>query len=129
MIAAAPTRVQLRRTKGWRMPPNTVRVSRPGIFGNPWTIESARRAGYSDDETQLARWCCELYRGWVTGDPRSITRMLAGGEERVAGVRLRLPGLRGRNLACWCSLGRPCHADVLLELVNGPLAPEAPHAP
>jgi len=26
--------------------------------------------------------------------------------------------LRGKNLACWCALDQPCHADVLLELAN-----------
>lgn len=26
--------------------------------------------------------------------------------------------LRGKNLACWCPPGVPCHADVLLELAN-----------
>ncbi|EPX82062.1 hypothetical protein Salmuc_02429 [Salipiger mucosus DSM 16094] len=26
--------------------------------------------------------------------------------------------LRGRDLACWCPLDRPCHADILLELAN-----------
>lgn len=26
--------------------------------------------------------------------------------------------LRGKDLACWCSLDRPCHADVLLEIAN-----------
>jgi len=30
---------------------------------------------------------------------------------------LRLPELRGRRLACWCS-PEPCHADVLVELVD-----------
>ena len=35
--------------------------------------------------------------------------------------------LRGRNLACWCALDQPCHADVLLEIANAPLAP-APEA-
>jgi hypothetical protein len=29
--------------------------------------------------------------------------------------------LRGLNLACWCALDHPCHADVLLEIANGPL--------
>jgi hypothetical protein len=27
--------------------------------------------------------------------------------------------LTGRDLCCWCPLGRPCHADVLLEIANG----------
>ena len=26
--------------------------------------------------------------------------------------------LRGKDLACWCPLDEPCHADVLLELAN-----------
>jgi Domain of unknown function (DUF4326) len=29
-------RVRLRRAKGWRKPPNTVVVSRPSRFGNPF---------------------------------------------------------------------------------------------
>ncbi|MGE2733815.1 DUF4326 domain-containing protein [Mycolicibacterium vaccae] len=28
--------------------------------------------------------------------------------------------LAGRDLACWCPLDDPCHADVLLDLANGP---------
>jgi len=30
----------------------------------------------------------------------------------------RVPELRGRDLACWCKPGAPCHADVLLEIAN-----------
>ena len=26
--------------------------------------------------------------------------------------------LRGKNLACWCPIGQPCHADVLVEMAN-----------
>jgi hypothetical protein len=26
--------------------------------------------------------------------------------------------LRGKNLACWCKLDQPCHADVLLRMAN-----------
>jgi Domain of unknown function (DUF4326) len=26
--------------------------------------------------------------------------------------------LRGYDLACWCPLDEPCHADVLLEIAN-----------
>ena len=29
-----------------------------------------------------------------------------------------LSALHGKDLACWCSLDEPCHADVLLELAN-----------
>lgn len=27
--------------------------------------------------------------------------------------------LKGKNLACWCSLDGACHADVWLEIANG----------
>ena len=26
--------------------------------------------------------------------------------------------LRGKDLACWCPLDEPCHADVLIELME-----------
>lgn len=26
--------------------------------------------------------------------------------------------LRGKDLACWCPLDKPCHADILLEIAN-----------
>ena len=32
--------------------------------------------------------------------------------------RKRIEALRGKNLACWCKIGDPCHADVLIELAN-----------
>lgn len=32
--------------------------------------------------------------------------------------KLNLSELQGKNLACWCPLNQPCHADVLLELAN-----------
>ena len=33
-----PDRIQLRRTKGWRMPPNTVKGDRMTKWGNPFVI-------------------------------------------------------------------------------------------
>jgi len=115
----APVRVQLRRTKGWRMPENTVSVARPGRFGNPFTLEGCRDAGYHGDDTVIARRCVEAFRVWLgpmwrnnwDGDESELKRaaLLAG-----------MPALRGKNLACWCKPGDPCHADALLELANGP---------
>ena len=34
-----PQRIQLKRTRGWRLPPNCAIVSRPSPFGNPFTLE------------------------------------------------------------------------------------------
>jgi hypothetical protein len=33
--------------------------------------------------------------------------------------------LRGWDLACYCPLDQPCHADVLLELANPHRRPKA----
>ena len=33
---STPHRIQLQRTKGWRMPPNTRKVDRSTRFGNPF---------------------------------------------------------------------------------------------
>jgi hypothetical protein len=82
-----PKRIQRKRTKGWRMPANAVSVTRPGKWGNPYTVEEYGRE-------QAIR----LYREWLIGKD--------------------LSELRGKDLACYCVLGEPCHADVLLELAN-----------
>ena len=39
-----PFAVQLRRAKGWRMPPNTRSVARPGPFGNPYRVQDPATA-------------------------------------------------------------------------------------
>lgn len=33
-----PIRIQRKRTRGWKMPPNTVSVCRPGYWGNPYKV-------------------------------------------------------------------------------------------
>lgn len=90
-----PVRVQLRRTKGWRMPENTVSVARPTGYGNRF------RVGLPANPT--AADCARRFREEHAGEYFGIN----------------LDRLRGKNLACWCPLDQPCHADVLLELANG----------
>jgi len=110
-----PRRVQLRRTRGWRMPANTLKVDRTTRFGNPFSVEDYGR------ERAVA-----LHRAWIRGEPRdpSLPRKLQRDlEARRAEVISALPSLRGKNLACWCPLperGKPdvCHAALLLELAN-----------
>jgi len=98
-----PQRIQRKRTKGWRMPPNTVCVTRPGVFGNP----------FGGDREEAVR----AYRAWLAGEPTGHLYAALFPEEREK-VLQRLPELRGKNLACFCNFDGPCHADVLLELAN-----------
>ena len=101
-----PVRIQRKRSKGWKMPPNTVSVTRPGIFGN----HVALVCGAEKDPPRAV----EIFRGWV---------------DKVASpawkARVR-QDLIGKNLACWCALDQPCHADVLLEIANRPICEAVP---
>ena len=94
-----PSRFQQRRVKGWRMPPGRC-VSRPSRYGNPF--EPATLGDPASHTEAAAR-----YRDWITAP------------EQAALLGQARQGLRGRDLGCYCSPGLPCHADVLLELVNG----------
>lgn len=107
-----PVRVQRRRTRGWQMPPNTVYVGRPTKWGNPFVISSdpARLEHYGDYTKNV-----DLWDGWPCADRVTAVRAF----REMKAVHLDLTELRGKNLACWCSLDQACHADVLLELANG----------
>lgn len=110
-----PCRLQIRRSKGWRLPANTLKVDRSTLFGNPFPA-----IDHGHDHAVA------LYRAWIAGR-RLNTRLTPASKKSLARRRhevLRaLPTLRGKNLACWCPLpgdGEPdrCHAAVLLALAN-----------
>ena len=107
-----PIRIQRKRTKGWRMPEDTVYVGRPSRWGNPFYAAIPRYSMSRVGTTPQER------REVAVSKFRS---MLAHRADRSArGYPADLGSLRGMNLACWCSLDQPCHADVLLELANAP---------
>ncbi len=70
------------------MPAGAVYVGRPSKWGNPFDTEN-------------------------TGRISAVLRFA-----REVAPLLDLTELRGRDLACYCSLDQECHADVLLELAN-----------
>ena len=98
-----PKRIQRKRTRGWRMPPNTVYVGRPTRWGNPYDWKTIGR------ETAVKFFRLELL-SYVDGLGVEATK--------VQEIKKALAALRGKDLACWCRLDQPCHADVLLELAN-----------
>lgn len=120
----APVRVQLSRTKGWRMPANTVVVSRPSKWGNPFDWQVAQEEwGGSEFEAKAA--VAMIYRDWlIMAEPERFHPDLRG--QRVA-ILASYCDIRGKNLGCWCAVGQPCHADVLLELANSNDGGEAVH--
>lgn len=112
-----PFRLQLSRAKGWQMPPNTVKVDRSTMWGNPFTVADCRDTGFRGTDAELAARCVEAFRVWLGPMWRNNWQ---GAESEAARSKI-LNGIltiRGKNLACWCKPGAPCHADVLLELAN-----------
>ncbi|WP_291655946.1 DUF4326 domain-containing protein [Bosea sp. (in: a-proteobacteria)] len=123
-----PTRLQLSRRKGfdlqaWSMETNglpALNVARPSRWGNPFTKEAAIESGYATDETWPA-FVVGCFRDWL-GPSQSGRDWWQGPKSDAAksGIFGSIEVLRGKNLACWCKVGAPCHADVLLELANAP---------
>jgi hypothetical protein len=120
-----PQRVQLKRTKGWRLPPNCVVVSRPSPFGNPFTLTDVllEHGGKLDARAARAE-AIRRFKVWLGSEPYPAGRFADLYPERKGAVLRRLPELRGKDLACWCPItlpdgsACPCHADVLLALAN-----------
>lgn len=104
-------RIQLRRTKGYRKPEGAVVVARPTKWGNPWKVGSTGWTVDPDGTVNrephpplTAQQAVDAYRNAVLNDP-----------DQVAYIRQELAG---KNLACWCAAGQPCHADVLLDIAR-----------
>lgn len=105
-----PIRVQRSRAKGWKMPENTIYVGRPTLWGNPYQVGAYIMGN------------CVLVPGKVydTGDAVDCF------DAHLASFKTLWPDffetwikpLRGKNLACWCTLDMPCHADSLLKAAN-----------
>ena len=103
-----PKRIQRSRAKGSKLPAGVIVVTRPSRFGNPIKIDPR---GGNQETTASCRseaatmfgdiYECGMWDDYGLPSPAEIKRDLAG-----------------KDLACWCPLDKPCHADVLLEIAN-----------
>jgi len=94
----SPTRIQRKRTKGWRKPEGAVIVTHPTQWQNP------HRPKVRTPEANAE--AVRLFREDLLAGRLKIT---------VADVQREL---RGRDLCCYCKPELPCHADVLIEVAN-----------
>lgn len=106
-IKESPRRIQRKRTKGWRMPDDTVYVGRGSKWGNPWRVQGSFTASMAVGAFKQA-----LERGgyWDNPDHENWTGLPA--------TEVIRRDLAGKNLACWCPPAQPCHSEVLLEIAN-----------
>lgn len=97
------------------MPEGAVYVGRPTKWGNPYQAtqyEEGSTIAYTvTGPGLLVHSTFEQMRTAI-----AYAVMLFGLKLHVE--RPDLSELRGKDLACWCPLDQPCHADVLLEMAN-----------
>ena len=98
-----PIRIQRKRVRGWRMPEGAVYVGRPSRFGNPYRVGFIYDIDDKPFVVHTRAQAVELYRRHLELHPLSADDIAK---------------LCGKDLACFCPLDQPCHADVLLELAN-----------
>ena len=90
-----PVRVQLSRKKGWKMPENTVKVDRSTIWGNNFKVE----------DFESAEECVAMFE-------HNLNKFMCF---HPAKYDVYIRPLIGKNLGCWCKIGAPCHAEILLR--------------
>lgn len=109
-----PIRIQRKRTKGWKMPANTVYVGRPSKWGNPFKVGGTVYNHFGTEfKIRTVEQAINCYKNLV------LVKLNPGfifGQELI--MKADLSELKGKNLACWCKEGSPCHADILLEMAN-----------
>jgi hypothetical protein len=99
-----PTRIQRTRLKGAKLPPNTICVTRPGRFSNPYKIGELN---HDTGERVTPGKCLDYFEYYL--------------RRRYPGEQLRefLDPLReADHIACWCKTSAPCHGDILLKLMR-----------
>ena len=115
-----PKRIQRKRTKGWKMPPNTVSVTRPGKWGNPFTLKQC----YVDAALDLMEIRSEISNDKIDGtwvgyaNAIAIQKYKSYLQDNPNIIEMAKRELNGKDLACWCKIGDPCHADILLKIAN-----------
>ena len=129
-------RIQRKRTKGWKMPENTVYVGRPTKWGNPFMDVGDMVYVWSPNRTILDPW---IFYGWMFGSrnavqlyddcvlnnvmPYTYFRKIEQTfqdyyYDYFRNISQNIGKLKGKDLACWCPLDKLCHADILLRLAN-----------
>lgn len=99
-----PERIQRKRIAGWKKPENTVNVTRPSKWGNPFIIGETPFCNDAETATHMYRSFIELQISYLGDKPPTVEEIKSE--------------LKGKNLMCFCSLNSACHANVLLEIAN-----------
>lgn len=142
-----PVRLQLSRRKGYDLQAESlavnglpaVSVARPHRFGNPFRIGDTvtiterimtpRSASEPDPDLSGRKYRIEeavrTKRIETSADAVSILAAAIEWNDPIFPTKFDIIfELEGKNLACWCRPGEPCHADLLIDIANGPICEE-----
>lgn len=104
------------------MPEGAVYVGRPSRWGNPFTISRTPNGSWDVSDSNDRLWTHTTGHRIAVERAVELFALHVGpmgnyeyDDETLADLR---KALSGHDLACWCPLDQPCHADVLLELAN-----------
>lgn len=115
-------RVQRKRTKGFKLPENTICVTRPSKHSNPFRLTAIGGIEFYTLNRQWARW--SLTTGFTQDN--LVDLFISWRQGKIAHHLLPQPptleetkqDLAGKNIACFCACGAPCHGDYLLQIAN-----------
>lgn len=120
-----PIRVQRKRSKGFKLPENTICVTRGTQWGNPFRVggyfslygqhgkfelypDAVGKPGYEDwvfiKDNAIA---VEAFENYLKNDYHGKKLVIEAKEK-----------LKGKNLACFCSLDKVCHVDVWFKILS-----------
>jgi len=86
--------------------PYDVYIGRGSDFGNPYII------GVDGDRDEVINKYCKYFYKRINEEPL---------------FKLRVEGLRGKTLACFCK-PKSCHGDVIISYLNEGMMPQEPWA-
>jgi hypothetical protein len=84
-------------------------VARPGPWGNPFSIDGVAAETGLDRAAAQAEAVARHAR-WIVGELKT--------DRQPPALEKIKADLAGKNLACWCAAGTPCHVETLIRLAN-----------
>lgn len=102
------------------MPAGAISVTRPGIFGNPYKGPNAVALFRAMMRRRWARLEQLLRKEYPGANEATVAIAICSAQVHHKRITDSIDKIKGKNLACFCPLDKPCHADVLIEIANQP---------
>lgn len=125
-MSNTPTRIQRSRRKGYRMPPNSKSICRPGAWGNPFRVVKNEENYYRVSVSAKNLFDkAVLTNILIESGPAGFTTKTAASEHAAmlfGKLMDRMPqnyplsdfdGVK--HIACFCALDQPCHGDEIIK--------------